>query len=79
MPKVRLLRDVKEGRYVKQSPRREARIVGQRQPNGSVTEVVEREGRDAVHWTEGVVVEMSEASAAKYVKKGWGEIVKEKK
>lgn len=73
MPKVKLLRDVHEGAALKQSPARQARVREQRHANGSVTLAQERLGSAAVNWIAGTVVEMSEASARKYVERGLAE------
>ena len=75
MPKVKLLQDVKEGGYVKQSRRREPTFKAQLLPNGSVVNAPMRAGAAPALWAAGTVIEMSETSAKKYVERGLGEIV----
>jgi hypothetical protein len=78
MAKVRLTQDIMETDKIKQAPRRRPTFKEQIQRNPKtgetkIVEVPERVGSEPFLWTEGAVVEMSEASAKKYVESGRAE------
>lgn len=76
--RVKLLKDIYEGGQIKITPGRAERRGIQMQPKekGVIpavmvpVEIITRTGRKPFVWTEGTVLEMSDATAARYIERG---------
>lgn len=67
---VKLTQDIREAGSLKVSPGRVGQTRKQLQPNGTYVDVDVRDAHEPQPWVKGAVIDMSEATARKYIAAG---------